>query len=108
MLEMWAKLEHSQVVIWPSMRPALSLKGATIDRVLRAVGHPLCNKGTGRFDMLGMDLNRSNGWRISPWNAASKDGKSDAWVTVVDESGKHVVTNLTPLINNACDYWLVG
>lgn len=132
------------------------IKGASIDVALKAVGHPLYNKGTGRFDMLGMDvfqysiptlettgrltiegrefpasgmswfdrqwqnqplgpprgrwtwmdLNLSNGWRISLWDATGVDGKSDAWVTVVDEGGKHVVADLIPLAQDACDYWL--
>lgn len=132
------------------------IKGASIDVTLKAVGHPLYNKGTGRFDMLGMDvfqysiptmettgrltidgrefpasgvswfdrqwqkqplgpprgrwtwmdLNLSNGWRISLWDATGVDGKSNAWVTVLDQSGKHVVADLAPLIDDACDYWL--
>lgn len=132
------------------------MKGASIDVTLRAVGHPLYNKGTGRFDMLGMDvfqysiptlettgriiidgrefpvsgmswfdrqwqkqplgppqgrwtwmdLNLSNGWRLSLWDATAPNGNSDAWVTLVDESGKHVVADLAPLIDGACDYWL--
>lgn len=32
------------------------IKGASINVTLKAVGHPLYNKGTGRFDMLGMDV----------------------------------------------------
>lgn len=132
------------------------IKGASIDVTLRAVGHPLYNKSTGRFDMLGMDvfqysiptletsgvltiegrefpvsgmswfdrqwqnqplgpprgkwtwmdINLSNGWRISLWDATGVDGKSVAWMTLVDESGKHVVAYLTPLAEDACDYWL--
>jgi predicted secreted hydrolase len=53
-----------------------------------------------------MDLNLSNGWRISLWDATGVEGKSDAWVTVVDEGGKHVVADLIPLAEDACDYWL--
>ena len=34
------------------------------------------------------------------------DGKSNAWETVLDESGRHVVADLAPLIGGACDYWL--
>lgn len=32
------------------------IEGGCIDVTLKAVGHPLYNKGTGRFDMLGMDV----------------------------------------------------
>jgi len=35
-----------------------------------------------------MDLNRSSGWQISLWDATDPDGKSDAWATVIGESGK--------------------
>lgn len=132
------------------------IKGGSIDVRLRAVGHPLYNKGSARFDMLGMDvfqysiptlettglltiegrefpasgvswfdrqwqnqplgppkgkwtwmdLNLSNGWRVSLWDAADVDGKRDAWVTVIDESGRHTVADLVPLIEDACDYWV--
>ena len=132
------------------------IKGASIDVTLKAVGHPLYNRGTGRFGLLGMDifqysiptmeatgsltidgrefpvsgvswfdrqwqkqplgpprgrwtwmdLNLSNGWRISLWDATGPDGKSEAWVTVIDESGKHVVADLVPLSEDACEYWL--
>ncbi|MFG1412001.1 lipocalin family protein [Xanthobacter sp. VTT E-85241] len=138
------------------LRIRAQIKGASIDVTLRAVGHPLYNKGTARFDMLGMDvyqysiptlettgrllvdgrefpasgmswfdrqwqkqplgpprgkwtwmdLNLSNGWRISLWDAAGLDGKSDAWVTVIDESGRHRVAELVPLVDDACDYWV--
>lgn len=138
------------------MHVRAQIKGASIDVTLKAVGHPLYNKGTGRFDMLGMDvfqysiptletmgcltidgrqfpvsgmswfdrqwqsqplgpprgrwtwmdLNLSNGWRISLWDAAGVDGKSQAWVTVVGEGGKHTVADLVALAEDACDYWL--
>jgi len=132
------------------------IRGASIDVTLKAIGHPLYNKGTGRFDMLGMDvfqysiptlettglltiegreypvsgmswfdrqwqnqplgpprgrwtwmdLNLSNGWRISLWDATGRNNKSEAWVTVVDERGNHVVADMVPLVNGACDYWM--
>jgi len=139
-----------------NLRVRAEIKGASIDVTLKAVGHPLYNKGTGRFDMLGMDvhqysiptmettgrliidgrefpasgvswfdrqwqkqslgppsgkwtwmdINLSNGWRISLWNAVGLDGKLDAWVTLVEENGAHVVADLVPLVEDASDYWL--
>ncbi|WP_229398316.1 lipocalin family protein [Micromonospora okii] len=138
------------------LRVRARIKGASIDVALRAVGHPLYNRGTGRFDMLGMDvrqysiptmettgrlvvdgreftasgvswfdrqwqkqplgppsgrwtwmdLNLSNGWRVSLWDAVGADGRTDAWVTVVDETGAHTVADLVPLAHGARDYWL--
>lgn len=137
------------------MHVQAQLEGASIDVTLTAVGHPLYNKGTGRFDMLGMDvfqysiptlettgvltidgreypvsgmswfdrqwqdqplgppegrwtwmdLNLSNGMRVSLWNAKSPKGSSDAWVTVIDETGKHRVAKMTPLSEDASHYW---
>lgn len=132
------------------------IRGGSIDLRLRAIGHPLYNKGTGRFDMLGMeifqysiprlettgrltigerhypvsgicwfdrqwqkqklgppqgrwtwmDLNLSNGWQISLWDAVGRDGRSDAWVTVIDREGLHRVADLVSLAEHACDYWI--
>ncbi len=138
------------------MKVQAQIKGARIDVGLKAVGHPLYNRGTGRFDMLGMDvfqysiptletsgrltidgrvfkasglswfdrqwqrqplgpprgrwtwmgIHLSNGWRVSLWEARSPAGASDAWVTVVDERGRHAVAALAPLGEGAGDYWL--
>ncbi|XXX76430.1 lipocalin family protein [Sorangium sp. So ce134] len=126
-----------------------------IDLSMKAHGHPLLNKGTGRFDMLGMDvfqysiptlgtkgninidgedhfvsgvswfdrqwqnqplgpphgrwtwmdLNLSNGWFISLWDAVDEDARTDSWVTVVDNRGRHIVTDLAPLAENSFDFW---
>lgn len=38
------------------MRICAQLKNSSIDIQLKAVGHPLYNKGSGRFDLLGMDV----------------------------------------------------
>lgn len=139
-----------------NMRVRGQIKNARIDVVLKAVGHPIYNKGNGRFDMLGMevfqysiptlettgrlivdgrefpiagdswfdrqwqnqplgppkgkwtwmDLNLSNGWRISLWDAVSEDGKSEAWVTMIDLSGKQVVADSVALAKHAGDFWL--
>jgi predicted secreted hydrolase len=132
------------------------IKEGSIDVKLRAVGYPLYNKGTARFDLLGMDvfqysiptmettgtlivegrefpasgvswfdrqwqkqplgppkgkwtwmdLNLSNGWRISLWDAADVDGQRDAWATVIDETGAHRVADMVPLVEGARDYWV--
>ncbi|GGN49337.1 putative secreted hydrolase [Actinoplanes campanulatus] len=137
------------------LRVQARIKGASVDVTLKAVGHPLYNRGTGRFDMLGMDvyqysipamettgqlvidgreftaagvswfdrqwqkqslgppsgrwtwmdLNLSNGWRVSLWDAVGPDGGPDAWVTVVDETGAHTVADLVPLVQDAGEYW---
>lgn len=139
-----------------SMRIRAQLKNATIDVQLKAVGHPLYNKGSGRFDLLGMDvyqysiptlettgrllikgqefpassiswfdrqwqnqplgapkgrwtwmdLNLSNGWAVSLWDAEDVDGKTDGWVTLIDKSGRHLVADLLPLAKNADEHWL--
>ncbi|WP_353816533.1 lipocalin family protein [Agromyces sp. SYSU T00266] len=137
------------------LRARAKWKNASIDVTMRPVGYPLYNKGTGRFDLLGMDvrqyslptlqttgtvtidgreftvegtswfdrqwqrqglklpgkwtwmdLNLDNGWRVSLWDAIATDGTPDGWATVIDESGNHTVTRLTPLIEDATDYWL--
>lgn len=139
-----------------NMRVRAQIKNASIDVALKAVGHPLYNKGSGRFDMLGMDvfqysiptletagrlivdgrvfpvsgdswfdrqwqnqplgppkgrwtwmdLNLSNGWRISLWDAVGQEGKSDAWVTMVDQGGRQVVAGMVALVEDARDFWL--
>lgn len=131
------------------------LENASIDLTLKAIGHPLYNKGTANFDLLGMDvfqysiptlattgtltldghqfpisgvswfdrqwqnqklgppngrwtwmdLNLSNDMRISLWDADNLKGKADAWVTVIDKNGKHIIAKLTPLKQDASDYW---
>lgn len=138
------------------MRVRAQIKNASIDVNLIATGYPLYNKGTGRFDLLGMDvhqysiptlqtvghviidgrkfpaageswfdrqwqsqplgppkgrwtwmdLNLSNGWRISLWDAVAEDGKLLAWVTMIDGDGTHTVIDMVPLIEDASDYWL--
>ena len=137
------------------LRVRAGIRNVEIDVTLRAVGHPLYNRGTGRFDMLGMDvhqysvptmettgrlvvdgrehpasgvswfdrqwqqqsfgpptgrwtwmdLNLSNGWRISLWDAVGTDHSRDGWVTVVDENGTHTVAELIPLQEDAHRYW---
>lgn len=139
-----------------AMTVQAKIRGGSIDLHLRAIGSPLYNKGTGRFDILGMeifqysiprlettgrltigerqypvtgigwfdrqwqkqklgppqgrwtwmDLNLSNGWQISLWDAVGRDGRADAWVTVIDGEGAHRVADLVPLAGHARDYWL--
>lgn len=131
-------------------------KNSSIELRLKAVGHPLYNKGSGRFPMLDMDvfqyslptlettgrlmvdgtqfpvsgmtwfdrqwqiqplgppkgrwtwmdLNLSNGWRVSLWDAVGVDGKTVAWVTVMDRNGQHTVADLVPLAKHAGDSWV--
>lgn len=131
------------------------IENISIDLKLKAYGYPLYNKGSGRFDMLGMDvfqysiptlnttgtikidektysvsgpswfdrqwqkqslgppkgrwtwmdLNLSNGWFISLWDATDEKGVTDSWVTVVDAQGKHQVYDLEPLAMNSFDLW---
>lgn len=126
-----------------------------IDLSMKAHGHPLFNRGTGRFDMLGMDvfqysipalattgsiridgtghsvtgvswfdrqwqdqplgpprgrwtwmdLNLNNGWFVSLWDAVDRHGRTDSWVTVVDDRGRHTVADLVPLAENSFDFW---
>lgn len=139
-----------------SMRIRAQLKSASIDVQLKAIGHPLYNNGSGRFDLLGMevyqysiptlettgrliikgqefpassiswfdrqwqnqplgapkgrwtwmDLNLSNGWAISLWDAQDVNGKAAGWITVIDKSGKHLVADLVPLTDSADEHWL--
>lgn len=139
-----------------TMRVRAEMKGASIDLTLHGTGHPLYNKGTGRFELLGldvrqyslptmetsgqitiegrthdvagtswfdrqwqnqnilklngrwtwMDLNLSNGLRLSLWEAVDTEGRTDSWVTCIDEHGTHRVAALTPLTEGASDYWL--
>lgn len=131
------------------------IETVSIDLQLKAYGYPLYNKGSGRFDMLGMDvyqysiptldtkgsikidgkdyfvsgpswldrqwqkqslgppkgqwtwmdLNLSNGWFISLWDAVDEEGRTDSWVTVVDAQGRHQVKDLDPLAMNSFDIW---
>lgn len=131
------------------------IKGVRMDLSLSAHGQPLFNKGTGRFDMLDMDiyqysiptlvtrgnikidkedhlvsgvswfdrqwqeqplgpprgrwtwmgLNLSNGWSISLWDAIDRSGRADSWITVVDNRGRHIVTDLAPLAERSFDLW---
>lgn len=131
------------------------IEGVRIDLSLSAHGHPLFNKGTGRFDMLGMDIYQysiptlvtrgnikideedypvsgvswfdrqwqsqplgppqgrwtwmgihlSNGWSISLWDAVDRSGRTDAWITAVDNRGRHIVADLAPLAENSFDLW---
>lgn len=140
------------------LRVQARMRDAEIDVTLRNVGHPLYNRDTGRFDMLGMDvfqysiptmettgrlviegreftasgeswfdrqwqnqplgpprgrwtwmdLNLSNGWRVSLWDAVGADRRTDSWVTVIDETGAHTVGELVPLGQDAADYWLTA
>lgn len=138
-----------------NMRIRANVKNCSIDIRLNAVGHPIYNKGTGRFDMLGMDvfqysiptldttghitidgkkhsvsgtswfdrqwqnqplgppegrwtwmdLNLSNGWRVSLWDAVDANASPIGWVTVIDEKGRHTLADLAPIAKHATDFW---
>jgi predicted secreted hydrolase len=55
-----------------------------------------------------MDLNLSNGWHVSLWDAVGRDGGREGWVTVVDATGAHLVADLVPLHLDAGGHWQGG
>lgn len=52
-----------------------------------------------------MDLNISNGYKVSLWDILIDGGMENSWATVLTPNGTHIVTTMTPLAENESDYW---
>lgn len=52
-----------------------------------------------------MDLNLSNGYKVSLWDILADDGIENAWATILSPEGVHIVAPMTPLAEYEEDYW---
>ncbi len=52
-----------------------------------------------------MDLNLSNGYKVSLWDILIHDGKENAWATILSPDGVYTVAPMTPLAQYESDYW---
>ena len=52
-----------------------------------------------------MDLNISNGYKVSLWDILMDGGIENSWATVLSPNGTHTVTYMKPLAESESDYW---
>ncbi len=53
-----------------------------------------------------MDLNLSNGDRISLWDTIDKNNNNESWVTILHEDGTQTVAEMEHLASTTTDYWV--
>ena len=52
-----------------------------------------------------MDLNLSNGYKVSLWDIIADGGTENSWVTILSPDGVHIISPMIPLAENESDYW---
>ncbi len=58
-----------------------------------------------RYQTKWMDLNLSNGYKVSLWDILIDGGKENSWATVLAPDGTHIVAAMTPLAAHESDFW---
>lgn len=52
-----------------------------------------------------MDLNLSNGYKVSLWDILVDGGKENSWATILSPDGIHTIAPMTPLKEYEEDFW---
>lgn len=58
-----------------------------------------------RYQTKWMDLNLSNGLKVSLWDILADEGRENAWATILTPGGTQIVTPMRPLLEGESDYW---
>ena len=85
----------------------ISFKGdAWLDRQWGSAGVPLpLIMAQDKIQTKWMDLNLSNGYKVSLWDIVADGGIENACATILSPEGVHIIAPMTPLVEYEEDYW---
>ena len=107
----------NEVQVWQSSLPYLRAEGTlTLDgKAIRIAGDAWLDRQWNdmsadffakKTKWKWMNLNLSNGHKMSVWDM-TVDGKNEnAWTTIMSPQGTHIVADIVPLAQDEADYWI--
>lgn len=58
-----------------------------------------------KFQTKWMDLNLSNGYKVSLWDIIAHEGTENSWAAILSPDGVYIVAPMTPLAKYETDFW---